>query len=82
MVITIAGFLFLGSIAALLLMGIFNWSNKFMDRYSHDPQLAAGEWKIEIQTPPCDTKNLRVIWPKQSGYPATIECSNMEVGEK
>lgn len=69
-------------IVAILAIGTLCWWVGVPDRYSHDPQLAAGEWKIEIQTPPCDTKNLKIVWPKQSGYPATIECSNMEVGEK
>jgi hypothetical protein len=46
-------------------------------------QVAAGEWKIEIQTPPCDSpKNLQVIWPKESGGPLTLECDLMPVAEK
>jgi hypothetical protein len=45
-----------------------------------DPQVAAGEWKIEIQTPPCDSvHNLQVIWPKESGAPVTLECDQMPV---
>ena len=48
-----------------------------------DNQVAAGEWKIEVQTPPCDSpKNLQVIWPKQSGYPLTIECDSLTVAER
>lgn len=44
-------------------------------RWHTDPRMAAGEWKIEIQTPPCDNeKNLQVIWPKESGAPMTVEC--------
>jgi hypothetical protein len=47
-----------------------------------DNQVAAGEWKIELQTPPCDHKNLQVIWPKESGAPMTVECDLMPVGER
>lgn len=48
-----------------------------------DPQVAGGEWKIEIQTPPCDSvKNLQVIWPERSGEPMTVECDSMPVAEK
>jgi len=48
-----------------------------------DNQVAAGEWKIEVQTPPCDNpKNLQVIWAKESGAPLTIECDMMPVAEK
>jgi hypothetical protein len=45
-----------------------------------DPQFAAGEWKIEIQTPPCE--NLQVIWPKESGAPLTVECDLMPVNTR
>jgi hypothetical protein len=45
-----------------------------------DPQFAAGEWKIEVQTPPCDSvHNVQVIYPKESGAPITIECDSMPV---
>lgn len=45
-----------------------------------DPQFAAGEWKIEVQTPPCDSvHNVQVIYPKESGAPITIECDAMPV---
>ena len=48
-----------------------------------DTQYAAGEWKIEVQTPPCDSyKNIRVIYPAQSGAPITIECDLMPVATK
>ena len=53
-----------------------------------DSQMAAGEWKIELQTPPCasdgnnPTHNLQVIWPAHSGEPMTVECDAMPVGEK
>jgi len=45
-----------------------------------EPQFAAGEWKIEVQTPPCDSvHNVQVIYPKESGAPITIECDAMPV---
>jgi hypothetical protein len=45
-----------------------------------EPRMAAGEWKIEAQTPPCDSvHNLQVIYPKESGAPITIECDAMPV---
>ena len=48
-----------------------------------DSQVAEGEWKIEMQTPPCDNvHNLQVIWPKESGYPMTIECDKMPVNQR
>jgi hypothetical protein len=48
-----------------------------------DPQFAAGEWKIEVQTPPCDSvHNVQVIYPKESGAPITIECDSMPVPTK
>lgn len=49
-----------------------------------DSQVAAGEWKIEMQAPPCDdvTHNVQVLFPKRSGEPITIECDAMPVGEK
>jgi hypothetical protein len=52
-------------------------------RWHTDNQVAAGEWKIEVQTPPCDSyKNIQVIYPKESGAPITIECDLMPVAEK
>ena len=51
--------------------------------YTYEPQYAAGEWKIEVQTPPCDSvHNVQVIYPKESGAPITIECDAMPVGTK
>jgi len=51
--------------------------------WTTDNQVAAGEWKIELQTPPCDNvHNLQVIWPKHSGEPMTVECDSMPVPEK
>lgn len=48
-----------------------------------DNRMAAGEWRIEVQTPPCDgAKNIQVIYPKESGAPITIECDLMPVPEK
>lgn len=52
-------------------------------RFHADPQYAAGEWKIQVQTPPCDSvHNVQVIWPKESGAPITIECDQMPVPTK
>ena len=49
-------------------------------RVSTDPQYAAGEWRIEVQTPPCDSvHNVQVIYPQESGAPLTIECDQMPV---
>ena len=55
--------------------------------YTYEPQYAEGEWKIEVQTPPCDklpngAPNMEVIYPKESGAPITIECNAMPVGTK
>lgn len=48
-----------------------------------DNQVAVGEWKIEMQTPPCDdVHNLEVIWPKESGQPLSIECNALPVPER
>lgn len=48
--------------------------------FVNEPRMAAGEWKVEMQTPPCDSvHNMQVIWPKESGYPLTIECDSMPV---
>lgn len=53
------------------------------DHYTYEPQYAQGEWKIEVQTPPCDNvHNVQVIYPKESGAPITIECDAMPVGTK
>jgi hypothetical protein len=59
-------------------------------QYAHDHrmspadlQAASGEWKIEIQHPPCDSiHNLEVIWPKDSDGPVSIECNQMPVAER
>lgn len=52
-------------------------------RWHIDNRMAAGEWKIEVQTPPCDgAKNMQVIYPKESGAPISIECDLMPVAEK
>lgn len=52
-------------------------------QWHSDPQVAAGEWKIQVQTPPCDSvHNIQVIYPKESGAPITIECDQMTVAEK
>ena len=55
--------------------------------FTYDPQYAAGEWKIEVHTPPCDklrngAPNMQVIFPKESGAPITIECDAMPVGTR
>lgn len=48
-----------------------------------DPQFAAGEWKIEVQTPPCDAvHNIQVIYPQESGAPIAIECDDMPVATR
>lgn len=48
-----------------------------------DGQYAGGEWKIQVQTPPCDgAKNIQVLYPEQSGMPITIECDSMPVPTK
>lgn len=50
---------------------------------TEDPQVAQGEWKIQVQVPPCDGyRNLQVIWPKEPGAPITIECDAMPVKTK
>lgn len=55
-------------------------SKPVADFHVEDPQVAAGEWKIEIQTPPCASyKNIEVIYPKASGLPMAIECNFMPV---
>jgi len=48
-----------------------------------DPQVMAGEWRIEIQHQPCDSvHNLEVIWPKDPDGPISIECNLMPVEAK
>lgn len=43
-------------------------------------RIAAGEWRIEVQTPPCDgARNLEVIYPHHPGDPIAIECNDMPV---
>ena len=66
---------YLALLSILALSGCHHWTV--------DNQIAAGEWKIEVQTPPCDSyKNIQVIYPKESGAPITIECDLMPVAEK
>lgn len=51
--------------------------------WTMDSQVAAGEWKIEIQTPPCDSyKNIQVIYPAFPGAPMSIECNLMTTGTR
>lgn len=51
-------------------------------QWTKDNQVAAGEWKIEVQVPPCEEyKNIQVIYPTHEG-PITIECNLMPVKEK
>ena len=58
-------------------------ASKALADFHADPQFAAGEWKIEVQTPPCDSvHNIQVIYPKDSGAPITIECNQMPVPTK
>lgn len=72
-------FLFLGGSLSLLAVVVHEGGGFHIQ----DRQVAAGEWKIEVQTPPCDSyKNIQVIYPKESGAPITIECDLMPVGEK
>lgn len=48
-----------------------------------DSHYASGEWKVQMQTPPCDSvHNIQVIYPKESGAPITIECDSMPVPTK
>lgn len=52
-------------------------------KFTTDPQVAAGEWKVELQTPPCESyKNIQVIYPKESGAPITVECDLMPVATR
>ena len=65
----------LAAILLVMLAGCAKWHT--------DNQIAAGEWKIEVQTPPCDSAyNVQVIYPKESGAPITIECDLMPVPAK
>jgi hypothetical protein len=51
-------------------------------KWRTDDRIAGGEWKVEVQTPPCDSvHNIQVIYPQESGYPITIECDSMPVAE-
>lgn len=47
-----------------------------------DRQVAAGEWLIEVQTPPCDPKAIQVDYPAESGTPITIKCNSMPVAAR
>jgi len=52
-------------------------------KWKTDNQVAAGEWKIQVQTPPCESfENIEVIYPKESGAPITIECNLMPTPTK
>jgi len=72
--------------AAAALVAAFPIIRNFLygNRSTHtDPRIASGEWKIEVQTPPCESaKNLQVIWPKEPGAPVTIECNALPVPVK
>lgn len=51
--------------------------------WHNEPQLAAGEWSIELQHPPCDSvHNIEVIFPKDGDSPIKIECNQMPVKTK
>lgn len=59
------------------------WAGQIPVVHAQDPQVAVGEWKIEIQTPPCDgQKNIQVIYPAESGAPMAIECDLMPVNAR
>ena len=63
------------AILLVMLSGCAKWHT--------DNQVAVGEWKIEVQAPPCDSvRNIQVIYPKESGAPITIECDLMPVSTK
>ena len=48
-----------------------------------DPQVAAGEWTIQLQTPPCDSvHNVQVILPEQPAGVLTVECNLLPVAER
>ena len=65
----------------LLLLAVLGISG--CGHWTVDNRVAAGEWKIEVQTPPCDSeKNIQVIYPAESGAPMTIECDALPVAEK
>ena len=70
-------------IVILMPLAAFGIVTNVLHRPAHwhtEPQYAAGEWKVEVQTPPCDSyKNLEVIYPKESGAPIAIECNLMPV---
>lgn len=71
--------------AILVSAALGMWGTHRLDtgKWTTEPRMAEGEWRIELQTPPCDdVHNLQVIWPAHSGEPATIECDSMPVGEK
>lgn len=69
----------------LVVLAVAFWWMQIDSRHvSHtDTRIASGEWKIEVQTPPCESvKNLQVIWPKEPGAPVTIECDALPVPVK
>ena len=72
--------------AILAVMGLtllMLWTRLEAADWHKDPQFAAGEWSIQVQTPPCDdVHNIQVIYPKHSGEPITIECDQMTVNTK
>lgn len=72
----------LGFMLGMLVTAILAHYGQARVPFQKDNQVAAGEWKIEMQTPPCDVHNLEVIWPKESGNPTTIECNLMPVPER
>jgi hypothetical protein len=66
--------------------GVASIHNPQPKPFSYDPQVAAGEWKIEVQEDlPCAVDKdgkpyMQVILPVHRGEPVSIECTEMPVG--
>jgi hypothetical protein len=70
-------------LAVIVIVGLAGGWLSGCAKWHTDNQVAVGEWKIEIQTPPCDSVyNVQFIYPKESGSPITIECDLMPVPTK
>lgn len=70
--------------AAIAAMSTYDLYKAQKPHWSYDPQVAAGEWTVYVQTMPCDTGHLDVVMPEHavSGDVLTIKCSNITIGER
>ena len=51
-------------------------------QWTADSRIAEGDWKVEIEVPPCNPAHMRLVVPSDIGGPAMIVCDAATVSTR